>query len=42
MSISQTIEHLHAPFNRESFTLSQQDMDNSNKNDVCINNAADR
>ena len=27
---------------RESFTLSQQDMDNSNENDVCINNAADR
>jgi len=41
MSLSQTIEHLPAPFNREPFSLLQKGIYDSNDNDVYINNAAD-
>ena len=36
MPLPQTIKHLPAPFNRESFTLLQQGIVDSNKNNVFI------
>lgn len=41
MSFPRTIKHLPAPFNRESFSLLEQGIYDSNDNDVYINNAAD-
>jgi len=41
MSLSKTIEHLPAPFNREPFSLFQQGIYDSNENDVYINNEED-
>lgn len=41
MTFLQTIEHLPAPFNRESFTCLQQAIYDSTENDVYINNEGD-
>lgn len=41
MSLPQTTEHLPPPFNRETFSLLQQGIYDSNDNDVYINNAGD-
>lgn len=41
MPLSQKIEHLPAPFNRESFSLLQQGIYDSNDHDVYLNDARD-
>lgn len=41
MTLPQTIEHLPAPFNRESFTCLQQAIYDSTENDVYINSEGD-